>query len=593
MGRAASDCSAGSLLGGGCGRHAGPDGAPAAPTLGRRQFLGGAAVAGALLAALPHASKGLGGGAGSALAPTVARASEASAEPVKGGTLYREITNPVAIDPFNVSENQGTAVTNLLFDALTMYDYQAGELTGLAAESWEGNADATQFTFHLRPGMTFHNGDPVVAQDFVRAWNRLCSPTTNPSSPSTVSSNISMVAGYEDAVKGDGELDLACPDDLTLVVNLSQPFADFPYVASMQCLSPVPAVAMDDFDAFFRAPIGNGPFQMDGAWVDSQYINLKRFDGYWGEKPLIDGVNFVIFKDVSAAYMEYQGGTIDITNIPSGQYDQLVSSVGEAPDGYTANPGAQCILGETVATYYLVLNCADDTLSDVRVRRAVSYAINRQSICDTVWMGTRRPAQGFVPPVVHGQEQCLWDECAYDPDKAAELLDEAGHKAGVDGMRGISLKLSFNAGGGHEDVMQMIQSDLRAVGIEAQLDGMEWAAYLDQMGAGSIQAGRMTWGGSYPTLDAYFYPVFYSTSESNYSQYRNEDVDAQIDAARQIVDDAKRVDAYAQADALIAADMPVVPIAYFCLSYVASARAHDLYIAPDDTSKLTKVWLEA
>ena len=526
-------------------------------------------------------------------AAAVSRMPIASADPVEGGTLKWMINNPVAIDPYNASENQGIAVTNLLFDALTRYDFASGELVGLAAESWEANDDATQYTFHLRPGMQFHNGDPVTSADFARAWRRLCNPDTAPSNPSTVSYYLEMVAGYDAAVAGEGELDLECPDDLTFVVNLSMPFADFPYVATLQCLSPVPQVAEDDFEAFFRAPVGNGPFKMDGEWVDGQYIRLTRFDGYWGDKPLVDGVDFVIYNDDAAAFMEYQAGGLDVTSIPSGQFDSARQAYGVAEDGYTANPGGQCILGETVATYYLVLNCADPVLSDPQVRRAVSCAINRQAICDTVWMGTQQPATGFVPPIIPGSELCPWDDCTFDRDRAASLLDEAGHPAGSDGMRGISLALSFNSGGGHEEVMQLIQADLRAVGIDAQLDSMEWAAYLEAMGAGSIQMGRMTWGASYPTIDSFFQPVFGTGADNNYSQYANPEVDALIDEARQIVDDEERLAAYAKVNELVVQDFPIVPLSYYCLNHVASARVHGLRIEPDDTSKLAGTWLDA
>lgn len=545
--------------------------------LSRRTFVS-AASASAGLAALLRAP-------GAALAD--------GQDSVEGGTLSRMITNPVSIDPYNASENQGIAVTNLLFDALTRYDYQTGELVGLAAESWEANENATQYTFHLRSGMQFHNGDPVTSADFARAWNRLCNPDTSPSNPSTVSYYIEMVSGYDAAVAGEGELDLECPDDLTFVVNLSIPFADFPYVASLQCLSPVPKAAEDDFDTFFRSPIGNGPFMMDGEWVDGQYIRLKRFDGYWGEKPLIDGCDFIIFNDESAAYIEFQAGGLDLTNIPSGQFDAARQTYGVAEDGYTANPGGQCILGETVATYYLVLNCADEVLSSPQVRHAISCAINRQAICDTVWMGTQQPATGFVPPIIPGSELCPWDDCVFDRDRAASLLDEAGYPAGPDGTRGISLTLSFNSGGGHEEVMQLIQADLQAVGIDAQLDSMEWAAYLEAMGSGSIQMGRMTWGASYPTIDSFFQPVFGTGADNNYSQYSNPEVDDLIDEARQTVDDEERLAAYAKVSEVVEQDLPVVPISFYCLGYVASGRVHGLRIEPDDTSKFAGVWLDA
>ncbi len=571
--------------------------------MGRRAFVAGALATGAMLAL---------SGCGQAQAPAAssdaadtsdgatpsdgevsAASSSADADAAhRGGSFEFAITNPVAIDPYNTNENQGSLVSGLLFDGLTTYDFKAGKLVGAAAESWEGNDDATQFTFHLRPGMTFHNGDPVDSASFARGWNRLCNPGTDSTNPSTVSSYISMVGGYDDVMSGASDtLDVECPDDLTFVVNLSYSCAEFPLICSRAPLAPVPQAALDDYDSFRVAPIGNGPFKMDGEWVDGQYINLVRFDDYYGEKPLIDGVNFHIFKDENSAYVEWQAGNLDLTTVPSGQVKVVQSEVGAVDDGYTVQPGAQGANGPALGTWFIVLNNEDEKLSDPTLRRALSCAINRQAICDTVWEGVREPAVGIVPPTIGGAERCGWDDCAYDKDRAAELLDEAGYKAGADGKRDLSLSLSYNTGGGNETIMQMIQADLEALGITVEAEGMEMAAYLDELRA-DYQVGRLGWDGGYPSLDSFFYSLFDSKSENNFSRYHNDEVDEKIDAARAIADDEKRVDAYVEINELVAKDMPVIPIAYYNLSYVSSARVHDLYMKPSFSTDFVGAWLE-
>ena len=268
-----------------------------AASISRRTFVGGALATAAAIA--------LAGGAQGA------RADEGAADgAVSGGTFNFYINNPVSIDPYNVQEDQGMQVCKCLFDALTTYDYATQQLVGKAATSWEANDDATEFTFHLVEGATFHNGDPVTAASFAYAWNRLVSPNTNPDNPSAVSYHLSMVDGYDDVLAGaDGaELNIECPDDYTLVVHLNMSYADFPYVVSHLATAPIPESAASDLSAFTRAPVGNGAFQMQGEWMDGQYIQVVRNENYIGAKAYVDGVNFMIISDPDTAFTEFEGG---------------------------------------------------------------------------------------------------------------------------------------------------------------------------------------------------------------------------------------------------------------------------------------------
>ena len=227
------------------------------PVMGRRAFVGGSLAASSLAFLAACGKKGGSSAAGSASGAT------------SGATVNYYINNPVCIDPYKVQEDQGTQVSFQLFDALTNFDYDKNEIVGLAAESWDASDDATEFTFHLRKGAKFHNGDAVDSEAFKRAWTRVVYPKSAVAteySPSEVSYHLSMVQGYDELAAGDTDefAGLSCPDDLTFVVKLSAAYADFPYVASHPALAPVPAAAEDDAKNFYLAPIGNGPFQMDG-----------------------------------------------------------------------------------------------------------------------------------------------------------------------------------------------------------------------------------------------------------------------------------------------------------------------------------------
>ena len=539
-----------------------------------------------------------GGLAGSALAALAACRKESTGSgegsAASGSTLNYYINNPVSIDPYNAQEDQGIQVCYQLFDTLTIYDWDTQELVGLAAESWEPNDTADEFTFHLFEGAKFHNGDTVTAADFKRGWERICNPETG-NQVSQISYHLSLVEGYDDMVKGNAtELTgVTCPDDNTLVVKLTAPYADFPFVCSHPALGPVPAVALDDFDTYFRAPIGNGPFKMDGEWVDGQEINLVRFDDYYGDKAIIDGVHFNIQKDVETAYREFQAGNLDVCQIPTAQLQDAIDQYGESDDGYNMTPDHKVLDGAELSTYYILCNMNDETMSDPAIRKAVSLAIDRQAICDTCFMGIgATPADNIVPPGLDGYEEGAWPYAKYDPEQAAQILDEAGYTAGADGKRGISLTLSYNLDGSHKQIMEMVIANLNEIGIDVTSDTQEWATILDNYAAGNFQFGRLGWIADYPIMDNFIYPLFYTGNGDNRGDYSNPEVDAAIEDARATLDDAERIAKLQAVNKVIGEDCPDIPIFFYTHTIVGSDRIQALNMNMLKLVDMAKVELE-
>ena len=566
-----------------------------APALTRRTFLAGALATAAALACAGASSTRQLAWAGEAINPTYDADTTGA---VSGGILRWYVSNPGAIEPFGAEENQGIEICSNLFETLTRYDYANGRVVPQACESYEANDDATQFTFHLRPEATFHNGQPVTARDYKYAWERICRGDFKPA-PSAVGYKIEQVKGASEMMAGQAtELDVECPDDYTLVVNLAYPFAEFDAVVADVISAPVPYGCTDteeDFQKFRVAPVGNGPFMMDGEWVDGQHINVKRYEGYWGDKPFLDGVNFQVFSDDQTAWMEFMGGNLDYTVIPSGQFEASIAQYGEAGgDGYVANPGAQVLTGDQNSTYYLLCNLSDDIAGNKDVRIGMSYAINRQAICETVLQGTRTPADNMLTPIMPGYESAGWDFCPPEGDAelAAEYFDKAGYPVGADGKRGLSVTLACNPGSSNEDILSMIQADLDKVGVDAQIETQEWAAYLDGLQNGNYQFGRLGWVGFIPSPYYVFNDLFRTGTGGNWSFYSNSEFDETFLAASQLLDADERTAAYQKANAVLAEDFPVIPLFFYRHYYVTSSRVHNLFFGPDNVAVLTKAWLE-
>ncbi len=517
---------------------------------------------------------------------------ETTEEPVadeitKGGTFNFYISEPAFIDPYNLQESEGTQVGQAVFDSLVAFDPITSELKPAAAASWEPNEDATVWTFKLVEGAKFHDGTPVTAADFKYAWERICNPATE----SEISYHLAVVKGYDEMQDGTAtELEgVKAVDDTTLEVTLNYGFADFEFVVGHPALAPVPKAAVEaDPAAFSDMPIGNGPFKMAEPWAHDQYIKVVKFDDYYGDEPNIDGIDFKILADQDTAFLEFEAGNLDFVPIPSGRIQTTVDAYGESPDGYTVNPGEQVSLGAEQAIYYLLINNTDPALQDPNVRAALSLAIDRQDICDKVFEGTRTPATGIVPPGIVGQSANAFPYAKYDVEAAKAKLAEAGFPEGA-GFPTISLE--YNSGSGHEDILQLVQEDLKAIGVNGELVGSEWAQYLDKLGAKDYQIGRLGWIADYPIMDNFLYPLFKTGSGDNYSFYSNPDVDTMLDEARTTVDDDARVALYQDAEAIIGEDAVVIPMFYYRHTRVASDRVNDGVYSANGLFTFESCWL--
>ena len=565
--------------------------------MSRRSFLGGALATGAALTLAANGRLAL-ASEGAADAEDIPEVDENKEGAVEGGTLTYYLTNPVGIEPFTAEENQGVEVISNLFDTLVTWDWGNQKVAPLAAESWEVNDDATVYTFHLRKDAKFHNGQPVTSKDFKYSWERICRVDYKPA-PSSQGTKISQVKGADEMLAGEAtEMEgVECPDDYTLVVTLKAPYGDFLLDVTDTATAPIPngmAATEEDYQKFRLAPIGNGPFQMDGEWVDGQHIAIKRFDDYWGEKPFIDGATFQIYANDQTAWTEFQAGNLDFTSVPSGQFTMAREMYGEAEgDGFLANPGHQYYTGDELSIFYLLCNNNDEVMGNADVRKAISCAVDRQAICDTVFQGTRSPADNVLMPGLAAYEAGAWPDCpaTKDVEKAGELFDKAGYPMGADGKRGLSLTLSTNSGSANETLMTMVQADLAAVGVDATIDVQEWAAYLDACQSGNYQMGRMGWVLTAPNAFSVLSDLFQTDFPNNYSGFASNEFDEAIEAACQIPDDDERNQAYKDANAIVAEGFPIIPLLYYTHYYVASGRVHNLFLNPGTVSRLNRCWL--
>lgn len=527
----------------------------------------------------------------------------AAEEPQSGGTMSFYIGEPAYIDPYNAQETEGMQVTQAIFDSLTTFDdLDPTKVLPAAAESWSSNDDATVWTFKLNPNGKFSDGTPVTANDFVYAWNRIANPetvntSTGKADPSIISYHLGFVKGFDDVAggKADTMSGLKAVDDTTLEVTLSQPFADFEYVVGHPSLCPVPQKLVEEgvevdgkTVAYGEMPIGNGPFKMAEPWKHNQEIKVVRNENYVGDAAYLDGVDFRIFKDPETAYTEFEAGNLDFTQIGEGKIKDAETKYGASEDGFTVNPGKQVLLGAETSTYYLILNNKNEFLKNKDFRKAVSLAINRQAICDLVFEGTREPADNILPPGMTGYKAGAWADSKYDVEAAKKALADAGYPEG----KGLpTFKLSFNSGGGHEKIMELVMADLKAIGIKSEFQSADFPVYLKQLDEGKHEIARLGWVADYPIAYNFLYALFDSESTDNKAFYSNAAVDQGIKDAEQMTDSAGRTAKFEEISDTIGADIPVAPLMFYKHHHVGSERIRDFVFTPMYFGAFEKAWV--
>jgi oligopeptide transport system substrate-binding protein len=472
-----------------------------------------------------------------------------------------EPENPLL--PGNTSETEGGQVVDALWTGLVEYDNETNEavFTGVA-ESIE-SPDATNWTVKLKDGWTFHDGSPVNAQSFVDAWN-YAAFSPNAQGNSYFFSNIAgydqLQAPTDDAGNPTGDpaanamSGLQVVDDLTFTVQLSSPYAQWPTTTGYTAFFPLPASFFENPEGFGEQPVGNGPFQAEEAFVPGQGITLTRYDEYGGDEPARAGsVDFVVYAELDTAYTDLQGGNVDVIDtLPP---DAIASAESEFGDRYI-----ETVQGDITS---LGFPTYDERYADPRVRRAFSMAIDRQSISDAIFNGTRTPATSFLNPVINGYRADACDVCELNVEEANRLLDEAGFD------RTQPVDLWFNGGAGHDAWMEAVGNQLREnLGVEyvlrGELDFSEYLPLRDEKGmTGPFRDG---WIMDYPVAENFLGPI-YSTAAlapagSNTSFYSNPEFDQLLAQGNAAASDEEAIAAYQAAEDLLVRDMPEAPLFY-------------------------------
>jgi len=482
----------------------------------------------------------------------------------QGGVFRLGIVEPTAIDPYNSQESEGILVTKELFTGLVDIDNSTSQIKPGVAEKWSHNTDCTEWTFNLRPGTTFSNGEPVDANAFIRGMTR----AAKQAAASDVAYHMAGIAGYSD-IHGTGEANskaksdtfsgLSAPDANTLQVKLSAADCEFDKKTLQPVMSPVPASAGDATNkAFNDMPIGNGPFMLKEPWHHDQSITLVRNDKYFGDKAHLDEVDITIQPSQNALEAEYKG-------LQSGQYDYARIPPALIPQAKGAyEPKGGFVHKLSYGINYLLVNVVNPPLNKADARKAISLAIDRQAIIDGVFAGLQTKATSIIPPPLKDYYSAgVCDTCDKpDVEKAKQLAASAGLTPGT------KVNLAFNTGGGHEAWVQAVQQQLeKNLGLKVNLQPSPFAELLKNEKADNASGlFRAAWSADYPSAENFLFPLLSEKSlppGDNRGRYVNKQFDDLLAQARKASDDSQRASLIKQAEKIaIGDDMALIPMWY-------------------------------
>jgi len=505
----------------------------------------------------------------------------AGGNPVKGGELvYGRGHDSVRLDPGHETDGESFKVCDNLYENLVAYADTTTELVPELATRWEISADGLTYTFHLRPGVKFHDGTPFDAASVLFSLDRqrdMKPPHEFHSVGGPYTYWQSM--GMDDIVGG-----IAAPDDSTVVFTLKRRNAPFLANLAMGFASIVsPTAARKHGEDFFKHPTGTGPFRFV-EWVKDDRIVLERNPDYWGEPAWLDRV---VFRSIPE-------NTVRLLALETGEIAGMDGINTELAKRLEGNEGFTLLKQPGMNVGYLAMNMDKAPFGKIEVRQAINHALQRDAIVASLYGGYGTPAVNPMPPTLWGYNRTVTGY-AYDTAKAKELLAAAGFPNGFEtelwAMTGPRPYMPDPL-----KVAEAIQSDLKAVGITATLKTLEWGTYLDQVQNGKHPMCLLGWTGDNGDPDNFLFVLLGKASTrlpaQNVAFYRSDEVDGLLVQAQEESDVAKRAALYEQAQALIHRDAPWVPIAHMTQLVGFRHNVHGYPMHPTGKVRFHKVWIE-
>ncbi len=464
-------------------------------------------------------------------------------------------SEPESLDPQKVSGVPEANIIRDLLEGLINQDSNGNLVAGVAT-SWE-TTDNKTWIFHLRTDAKWSNGDPVTAEDFVYTWRRLADPKT--ASPyasylemTTMKNAAAIIAGKKPA----NTLGVNAIDAHTLKITLDKPVSYFASMLVHTSMKPVNQRAIEKHgDAWTKVGnhVSNGAYQLQN-WVVNERIVLSRNKHYWdNSNTVINEVTFLPIENQVAAMNRFLAGEMDMTyEVPNEHFTRLTKTHEE-----------KIKVTPYLCSYYYEFNTARKPFDNIKVRQALSYAIDRDILAKFIVGKGETPAYNFTPLATNGLSV---DMPTYSTLSQKERLKQAKillEEAGYNSQNPLTFNLLYNTSENHKKIAVAIASMWKkGLGVTAVLENQEWKSYLDSKRQGNFDVSRAGWCGDYNEAST-FLAIMKTGHSQNYPKYSNAAYDKAIDDAIIAATDAQRAAQYKKAEATLAESMPIMPIYHY------------------------------
>ncbi|MDR1497247.1 MAG: peptide ABC transporter substrate-binding protein [Puniceicoccales bacterium] len=503
-----------------------------------------------------------------------------------GVLLLNNSAEPVSLDPQVVTGAADMRIARALFEGLLVNDPISLEPRPAAAVRYEVSDSGLEYTFHLRAGLRWSDGERITSADFLFAWQRVLSPRFASPNASMFFVVKNARAFYEGRLRAFSDTGFSAPDAQTIRIKVEHPCATLPLLLCHPAWAPVPrhvilryGVADAPGTAWTRPGriAGNGAFRLK-TWKVADRIEVERNPFYWNDAATrLNGVKFFAITDALAEERAFRGGLLHITSTVPPMKVATLRAAGDAA----------LRLDPFFSTTFIRVNTRIPPLNDVRVRRALSLALRRSEITEHVMRAGEVPAFCLTPDGVSGYTCAA--HLAEDVAEARRLLAEAGYPNGA----GFPvLNYLYNDHETSRLIAQALQEMWASkLGIRVELSSREWKVYKRAVESGEYQLARSAWSGDYPD-PASFLELFTAHSEQNQTGWQDAAFDKAVGAALRAPLPAARLAHFQEAEARLLDRLPVIPIAHNRNKFLIRAEVRGWHPNVLDIQSLTAVWLE-
>ncbi|OAB43153.1 peptide ABC transporter substrate-binding protein [Paenibacillus antarcticus] len=500
---------------------------------------------------------------------------------------------PPTFDPGQAQDSQANTALKLMYEGLVRVD-DAGKEVPAAAESWEISPDGLQYKFNLRKDAVWSNGDPVTANDFVFAWQRVLDPTTVPAAPYAYQLGYikNAIAYNSKEVTDFSKVGIKATDEYTLEVTLENPTPYFLGLTSFYTFYPVHASVKNNaaWATDYKSMITNGAFNLSN-WTTGQKLEFTKNDKYWDKTNIkLSKIEASLVASGASELSSYKSGQLDFAGAPNGEIpsDSIPTMEKQLPKEFSKKG--------TAGTYYYEFNVTAKPFDNAKIRKAFSMAISRQDIVDKVTLGGQIPAYGFVAPGIKGIKDEFRTENKDDfftenVEEAKKLLAEGMAEEGYTTLPEVTL--IYNSSESHKKIALAVADMWKNnLGVEVKTENLEWGVFLETRQNLNYQIARAGWSADYDD-PMNFMDLWKTDSGNNDSGFSNKEYDQLIKDSLVSQDNNVRMEKMAAAEKILIQDEQVLmPLYYYSNVYLTKENVKGISVNYNGAIDFSRAYFE-